>query len=173
MQPTEKNTHWIGRLRNRLEKTGDSEPEQALLRLAIAALLVLYFCIPWEPDEYFVYGDAVRVIQFIHDATGESHQRLLRRHRRLVRLCLFLRLRRRNRYSRNTAGDLPDASIECRRDEGARSALMGASCLVRRKWRLGRPSGGGLGALHQDNCCFHDREFDANAPIVSADPVHR
>ena len=46
----EKNTHWVSRLRNRLKKTGDSEPEQALLRLAIAGILVLYFCVPWSSD---------------------------------------------------------------------------------------------------------------------------
>jgi len=53
MKPTEKNTHWIGRLRNRLNKTGDSEPEQAKLRLAIGVLLVLYFCFPWAGNETF------------------------------------------------------------------------------------------------------------------------
>ena len=53
MQPREKNTHWIGRLRNRLKKTGDSEPEQAKLRLAIGVLLVLYFCFPWAGNETF------------------------------------------------------------------------------------------------------------------------
>ena len=54
MQSTENKTGLVSRLKGRLRRTGDSEPEQALLRLAIAALLVLYFCIPWEPDEYFV-----------------------------------------------------------------------------------------------------------------------
>jgi two-component system sensor histidine kinase RpfC len=53
MQSTENNTHWIGRLRNRLKKTGDSEPEQAKLRLAIGVLLVLYFCFPWAGNETF------------------------------------------------------------------------------------------------------------------------
>jgi two-component system sensor histidine kinase RpfC len=53
MQPTEKNTHWIGWLGNRLKKTGDSEPEQAKLRLAIGVLLVLYFCFPWAGNETF------------------------------------------------------------------------------------------------------------------------
>ena len=51
MQTTESKSHWINRLRNRLKKTGDSEPEQALLRLAIAGILVLYFCVPWASDE--------------------------------------------------------------------------------------------------------------------------
>jgi len=45
------NTHWISLLRNRLKKTGDSEPEQALLRLTIAGILLLYFCVPWSSDQ--------------------------------------------------------------------------------------------------------------------------
>jgi two-component system sensor histidine kinase RpfC len=54
MTATDKKSNWSARLRNRLKKTGDSEPEQALLRLAIAAILVAYFCIPWSADESFV-----------------------------------------------------------------------------------------------------------------------
>ena len=53
MTATEKKSPWPARLRTRLKKTGDSEPEQALLRLAIAAILVTYFCIPWSADESF------------------------------------------------------------------------------------------------------------------------
>ncbi|MCP4488905.1 MAG: response regulator [Gammaproteobacteria bacterium] len=34
-----------------IKKTGDSEPEQALLRLAIGVLLVGYFCLPWGQEE--------------------------------------------------------------------------------------------------------------------------
>ncbi|MCZ6487297.1 MAG: ATP-binding protein [Gammaproteobacteria bacterium] len=49
----EKKTHWISLLRNRLKNTGDSEPEQALLRLAIAGILLLYFCVPWSSDEHW------------------------------------------------------------------------------------------------------------------------
>mgnify|MGYP002640443571 FL=1 len=38
----------INRLMNRLNKTGDSEPEQAIkLRLSIGCFLVIYFCLPW------------------------------------------------------------------------------------------------------------------------------
>ena len=49
----ENKTHWISLLRNRLKNTGDSEPEQALLRLAIAGILLLYFCVPWSSDEHW------------------------------------------------------------------------------------------------------------------------
>ncbi|MCZ6723125.1 MAG: ATP-binding protein [Gammaproteobacteria bacterium] len=49
----EKKTHWISLLRIRLKNTGDSEPEQALLRLAIAGILLLYFCVPWSSDEHW------------------------------------------------------------------------------------------------------------------------
>jgi two-component system sensor histidine kinase RpfC len=41
------------RLKRRLRRTGDSEPEQAILRLAIATILVVYFCLPWGSDEQF------------------------------------------------------------------------------------------------------------------------
>jgi two-component system, sensor histidine kinase RpfC len=38
----------------RLEKTGDSEPEQAIkIRLTIGVFLVLYFCFPWFSDKSF------------------------------------------------------------------------------------------------------------------------
>jgi two-component system sensor histidine kinase RpfC len=50
----EKMASRISLLRNRLKKTGDSEPEQALLRLAIAGILLLYFCVPWSSDEHWV-----------------------------------------------------------------------------------------------------------------------
>jgi two-component system sensor histidine kinase RpfC len=43
----------LGQLKQHLKKTGDSEPEQALLRLTIAFILVILFCLPWGPDEYF------------------------------------------------------------------------------------------------------------------------
>ncbi len=54
MENTAKNISWIAKLNLRLKRTGDSEPEQAKLRLAIALLLVVYFCIPWGDDEHFV-----------------------------------------------------------------------------------------------------------------------
>ena len=50
----EKNSSWFILLRDRLRKTGDSEPEQALLRLAIATILLVYFCLPWGSEEQFV-----------------------------------------------------------------------------------------------------------------------
>jgi len=53
MTATAKKSSWPARLKTRLKKTGDSEPEQALLRLTIAAILVTYFCIPWSADEFF------------------------------------------------------------------------------------------------------------------------
>lgn len=53
MELTKKKTNWYTRLNQRLSKTGDSEPEQAKLRLAIGVLLVLYFCFPWSEGEQF------------------------------------------------------------------------------------------------------------------------
>jgi two-component system sensor histidine kinase RpfC len=44
---------WLGSLNQRLIQTGDSEPEQAKLRLAIGLLLVAYFCLPWGNDREF------------------------------------------------------------------------------------------------------------------------
>jgi two-component system sensor histidine kinase RpfC len=43
----------LGKLNRRLKGTGDTEPEQAILRLAIAFVLVIYFCLPWGADERF------------------------------------------------------------------------------------------------------------------------
>ena len=51
MDATETQPGLLKQLRRRLKKTGDSEPEQAILRLVIALILVGYFCIPWGPDE--------------------------------------------------------------------------------------------------------------------------
>ena len=51
MELTEKKANWYSRLNQRLSKTGDSEPEQAKLRLAIGVLLVLYFCFPWTGND--------------------------------------------------------------------------------------------------------------------------
>jgi len=54
MKLAEKKTNWYIRLNQRLSKTGDSEPEQAKLRLAIGIFLVLYFCFPWTGNETFI-----------------------------------------------------------------------------------------------------------------------
>ena len=43
----------LGRLNRHLKRTGDTEPEQAILRLAIAFILVIYFCLPWGNYERF------------------------------------------------------------------------------------------------------------------------
>ena len=44
---------WLARFRRRLKRTGDSEPEQAILRLIVAIILLLYFCIPRGNEETF------------------------------------------------------------------------------------------------------------------------
>lgn len=54
MEATRKKPGWIARLKLRLQKTGDSEPEQAKLRLAIGVLLVIYFCLPWADTQSLV-----------------------------------------------------------------------------------------------------------------------
>lgn len=43
----------FAQLRKRFKTTENPEPEQAVLRLAIGAVLVLYFCIPWQQHETF------------------------------------------------------------------------------------------------------------------------
>ena len=53
MELAKNKTNWITRLNQRLSKTGDSEPEQAKLRLGIGVFLVLYFCFPWAENETF------------------------------------------------------------------------------------------------------------------------
>ena len=53
MENAEQKTGWIGKLNARLKRTGDSEPEQAKLRLVIASILVIYFCFPWGEGERF------------------------------------------------------------------------------------------------------------------------
>lgn len=53
MDPIEKKANWYSQLNNRLKGTGDSEPEQAKLRLAIGVLLVAYFCLPWAQGQSF------------------------------------------------------------------------------------------------------------------------
>ena len=44
---------WTRQFNQRLKKTGDSEPEQAKLRLAIGFILVIYVFIPWSTDESY------------------------------------------------------------------------------------------------------------------------
>ncbi len=41
------------RLKDILQSTGDSEPEQALIRVVVGLLLVIIFCIPWQADATF------------------------------------------------------------------------------------------------------------------------
>ncbi len=53
MKPAKNKTNWITRVNQRLSKTGDSEPEQAKLRLIIGFPLVIYFCFPWGANEVF------------------------------------------------------------------------------------------------------------------------
>jgi two-component system sensor histidine kinase RpfC len=49
----EKQTSLSAKLNRRLQRTGDTEPAQAKLRLAIGVLLVGYFCLPWGAGESF------------------------------------------------------------------------------------------------------------------------
>ncbi|UCB56193.1 MAG: response regulator [Thiotrichales bacterium] len=53
MATSEAKAGLLARLNRRLKGTGDSEPEQAKLRLAIGVLLVAYFCFPWGSGETF------------------------------------------------------------------------------------------------------------------------
>ncbi|MFW5450184.1 MAG: ATP-binding protein [Methylophagaceae bacterium] len=43
-------------LKHRVRQTGDSEPEQISLRLIIGVFLLLYFCLPWAPEETFSHS---------------------------------------------------------------------------------------------------------------------
>ena len=44
----------LAKLKYRLAQTSDSEPEQAIkVRLSIATVLILYFCLPWQDSESF------------------------------------------------------------------------------------------------------------------------
>jgi two-component system sensor histidine kinase RpfC len=54
MELTETKFSLLKKLNQRLKGTGDSEPEQAKLRLLIAAILVIYFCVPWSENERFI-----------------------------------------------------------------------------------------------------------------------
>ncbi len=42
---------YLKKLFAHIKRTGDSEPEQALLRLAIGVILICYFCLPWGQEE--------------------------------------------------------------------------------------------------------------------------
>jgi len=53
MRSDKSNPGFMGRLNKRLKGTGDSEPEQAKVRIVIALLLVSYICVPWGADEEF------------------------------------------------------------------------------------------------------------------------
>jgi len=53
MELAKKKTNWITRLNRRLSKTGDSEPEQAKIRLGIGLLIIVYISLPWGTDESF------------------------------------------------------------------------------------------------------------------------
>ena len=51
MELDKKKANWLARLKQRLSGTGDSEPEQAKLRLVIGFPLIIYFCFPWGANE--------------------------------------------------------------------------------------------------------------------------
>jgi two-component system sensor histidine kinase RpfC len=53
MGSVEKKLSWYDRLNTRLKKTGDSEPEQAKLRLTVGFLILVYICLPWGEGEKF------------------------------------------------------------------------------------------------------------------------
>ena len=53
MATSEAKAGLLARLNRRLKGTGDSEPEQAKLRLAIGFILVIYLCFPWGSEESF------------------------------------------------------------------------------------------------------------------------
>jgi two-component system sensor histidine kinase RpfC len=50
------NSHasFLSRLNKRLKGTGDSEPEQSKLRLAIGFMVLIYICVPWSGEEDFI-----------------------------------------------------------------------------------------------------------------------
>jgi two-component system sensor histidine kinase RpfC len=48
------NASFMARLNEGLKGTGDSEPEQSKLRLAIGLIVLVYVCIPWGSDENFI-----------------------------------------------------------------------------------------------------------------------
>jgi len=46
-------TNWYSRLNKNIKTTGDSEPEQARIRLVVAPLIFFYISFPWGGDESF------------------------------------------------------------------------------------------------------------------------
>ncbi len=55
MHQADKQNNWLERLKVRLAKTGDSEPEQAIkIRLTIGLGIIFYFCLPWSSDKGFI-----------------------------------------------------------------------------------------------------------------------
>ncbi len=69
MDATEQTPGLLARLKSRLKRTGDSEPEQALIRVAVGVVLVTYFCIPWGADVSFADIIASPANQIILPAT--------------------------------------------------------------------------------------------------------
>jgi len=64
MDTAEQKPGWLESLNQRLKRTGDSEPEQAKLRLFIALILVAYFCFPWSEGERFsdIFNSASNIV---------------------------------------------------------------------------------------------------------------
>jgi two-component system sensor histidine kinase RpfC len=54
MTPSQTESSFFSRLNRRLKGTGDSEPEQAKVRLAISFIVIGYVIIPWNQGETFV-----------------------------------------------------------------------------------------------------------------------
>ncbi len=55
MHQADKQNGLLHRLKERLAKTGDSEPEQAIkIRLTIGLGIIIYFCLPWRPEKGFI-----------------------------------------------------------------------------------------------------------------------
>jgi len=42
----------LSAIKQHLKKTGDSEPEQALVRVIVGLLLIVFFCIPWRAGDH-------------------------------------------------------------------------------------------------------------------------
>lgn len=54
MHQSDIESSWLHRLKSRLAKTGDSEPEQAIkIRLPISIAMLIYFCFPWQSAHTF------------------------------------------------------------------------------------------------------------------------
>jgi two-component system sensor histidine kinase RpfC len=64
--------NWYSRLNKRLRKTGDSEPEQAKIRIVIGLVLMLYFFVPWTSfqNNINVFDSMANVIIFIGTCTA-------------------------------------------------------------------------------------------------------